>query len=97
MTDKEFIEFLKDKFSLRMPVTAREVTFNQSVINRLNDIEKKLEVLKIIKEKEIAVDELKRCIKECGSEALDEYNAFAGDKNSLNEEHFNEVKRWLEK
>lgn len=28
-------------------------------------------------------------------EALEEYNAFAGDKNSLTEEEFNLLKRWL--
>ena len=41
MTDKEFIGMLKNIFST--PKTDREATLNNTIINRLNDLEKKLE------------------------------------------------------
>lgn len=61
-------------------------------------IEKDLDVLEILKKKEVAIDELKNCIKEDSKNypALEEYNAFAGDKNSLTQEEFDLLKEWLE-
>lgn len=61
-------------------------------------IENDLGVLDILNKKEVAIDELKNCIKNDSEDrpALEEYNAFAGDKNSLTQEKFNKIKGWIE-
>ena len=65
----------------------------------IKELDKKVmyqdEILRIIKDKRVAVDELIRCIKECGENALEEYNDFAGDKNSLTQVEFDLLKEWL--
>lgn len=56
-----------------------------------------LEVLKILKDKEVAIDELKHCMEMPNSqEALDEYNAFAGDENALTMQEFIQIQKTLE-
>lgn len=64
----------------------------------LSSIDEDLEVLEILKKKEVAIDELKNCIKHDSENrpALEEYNSFAGDKKSLTQEEFNKIKEWLE-
>ena len=56
-------------------------------------VAKQLKVLEIIKKKQVAVDEFIRCCKE--DNPLEEYNNFAGDKNSLTQEEFNLLKEVL--
>ena len=69
---------------------------NSELYTKLNvEKEKQDKILKIIKEKKVAVDELLRCI-ENEEIALEEYNDFAGDKNSLSEIEFDLLKEWLE-
>lgn len=89
MTSKEALEIIKNPFTCchygKKHKEASEV------------IEKDLEVLEILKKKEIAIDELKNCIKHDSEDrpALEEYNAFAGDKKSLTQEEYMLLKEWL--
>lgn len=63
----------------------------------ISDSRKNDQILYILKEKEVAIDELKNCIKNDSEDrpALEEYNAFAGDENSLTQEEFDLLKGWL--
>lgn len=57
-------------------------------------LKKQDEVLRIVKEKKVAVDELIRCI-EKEENSLEEYNNFAGDENSLTQEEYDLLKKVL--
>ncbi len=55
-------------------------------------------IANVIVDKEVAIDELKKCIKESKGDdkvALEEYNNFAGDKNSLKEDEFLMIKIFI--
>ena len=64
--------------------------------NELRAIEKELLALEVIKNKQVAVDEFIRCVSEYDDEqALEEYGAFAGEKNTPTKEEFDLLKEVL--
>lgn len=79
-----------EKIDNALPLEIRDTDDLERFINAS---EKDREILRTIKEKQVAVDEFIRCCKEDNS--LEEYNNFTGDENSLTQTEFDLLKEVL--
>ena len=90
-----FNQYAEDNKRMREYIDMVDKTFVD-----VETTKKKLKALEIIRNKQVAVDELLMCIEEEENpleefSALEEYNNFAGDENSLTQEEFDLLKEVL--